>query len=77
MRWLFPSINPQHRFAADTSVPWVDDDVRYPVQPWTPASTNPTWDGISRSDRCQSAQATHRSHRPLQVSSSGVTWGSG
>ena len=56
--------------------PCVHDDVRYPVQPWTPAYTNPTWNGISRSDRCQIAQATQENHPPLQVASSGVTWGS-
>ena len=66
MRWFFWLINLHFGFPADTSAPCVHDDVRYPVQPWTPAYTNPTWNGISRSDRCQIAQATQENHPPLQ-----------
>jgi hypothetical protein len=61
---------------ADTSAPWVQDDVRYPVQPWILASTKPARANISRSDRFHTAPAIQSDHVPFRAASSGMTCGS-
>jgi hypothetical protein len=65
-----------YAFLADTSAPCVQDDVRYPVQPWTLARTNPAALSISRSDRSPVAPAIQSDQEPLLATSSGVTCGS-
>src|SRR5262245_25743161 len=58
---------------ADTSAPWVQLEVRYPVQPWNWMVMKPAANSISQSDRSQMAPDTQSDQVPMPASCAGVT----
>ena len=77
--WSKPSplsINLHCGVLPESTALWLQYDDQYPVQPWTPVSTNPTWDRISRSGRSSGSPAIQSNDFPLANPASGVISGS-